>query len=48
MADDGIKGAAQVANGGRDQEDALATMRSRFTMAISAYGDSREDELDMG
>ena len=24
----------------------LATMRSRFTMAISAYGESREDELD--
>jgi len=33
-----------VANG--DKSDLLATMRSRFTMAISAYSDSREDELD--
>jgi hypothetical protein len=24
----------------------LATMRTRLTMAISAYSDSREDELD--
>jgi hypothetical protein len=46
MNDDGIKGAERVANGGTDQSDLLATMRSRFTMAISAYGDSREDELD--
>jgi hypothetical protein len=46
MADNGIIGAAQVANGGGEQEDMLATMRSRFTMAISAYGESREDELD--
>ncbi len=46
MADDGIKGAARAANGGQDQEDLLATMRSRFTMALSAYSDSREDELD--
>ena len=46
MADDGIIGAAQVANGGGSPEDMLATMRSRFTMAISAYGESREDELD--
>ena len=46
MADNGIIGAAQVANGGGSPEDMLATMRSRFTMAISAYGESREDELD--
>jgi hypothetical protein len=46
MADDGISTAATVANGGTDREDMLATMRSRFTMAISAYSESREDELD--
>jgi hypothetical protein len=46
MADDGLKGAAKVANGGTDKSDMLATMRSRFTMAISALGESREDELD--
>ena len=46
MADDGIKGAAKAANGGQEQEDLLATMRSRFTMALSAYSESREDELD--
>jgi hypothetical protein len=47
MADNsGIKGAEIVADGGTDKADLLATMRSRFTMAISAYGESREDELD--
>jgi Phage P22-like portal protein len=46
MADDGLSGAANVANGGTDKADMLATMRSRFTMAISALGESREDELD--
>ena len=46
MADDGIIGAAQVANGGSDKSDLLATMRSRFTMALGAYSESREDELD--
>jgi len=46
LADDGIKGAERVANGNTDKSDLLATMRSRFTMAISAYGESREDELD--
>jgi hypothetical protein len=46
LADDGIIGAAQVANGGSDKSDLLATMRSRFTMALAAYGESREDELD--
>jgi len=29
-----------------DQSDALATMRHRFQMAMSAYSESREDELD--
>jgi hypothetical protein len=29
-----------------DQKDMLATMRDRMTIAISAYSDSREDELD--
>ena len=29
-----------------DPKDMLATMRSRFTMAIAAYSDSREDQLD--
>lgn len=46
MADDGLSGAAKVANGGTDKADMLATMRSRYTMAISALGESREDELD--
>ena len=47
----GIIAAAKVANIGgptpdKDRNDTLATMRSRFTMAMSAYSDSREDELD--
>jgi hypothetical protein len=47
----GIIAAAKVANVGgptydKDSNDTLATMRSRFTMAMSAYSDSREDELD--
>ena len=46
MADDGISTAATVANGGTDKSDMLALMRSRFTMALSAYSESREDELD--
>ncbi len=29
-----------------DKSDALATMRHRFQMAMSAYSESREDELD--
>jgi len=29
-----------------DKEDVLSTMRDRLTMAIGAYSDSREDELD--
>jgi len=37
---------AGVVSGGGDRKDMLNTMRSRFTMAISAYSESREDELD--
>ena len=49
----GLRGAARVANtptnrgkAARDPADVLATARSRLTMALSAYSDSREDELD--
>ena len=53
MADPtGINTAGKVANvgsnpttGARD-EDTMATMRSRLQMAMAAYSDSREDELD--
>ena len=38
-----IKAAKSVAGGAADD---LNTMRSRFTMAVSAYSESREDELD--
>ena len=48
--DTGINEAGAVASGGtksdRDNGEMLATMRTRLTMAISAYSDSREDELD--
>ena len=48
--DTGINEAGAVASGGtkrdRDDGDMLATMRTRLTMAIAAYSDSREDELD--
>lgn len=53
MADPtGIIQAGKVANVGgnapsdKDKGDTLATMRSRLKMAMSAYSDSREDELD--
>ena len=47
----GIAGAAKVANtptrrGGKDPADILAQMRHRLTVALGAYSDSREDELD--
>lgn len=48
----GINKAGQVANVGSnptgpdDHRDKLAEMRHRYTMAVSAYSDSREDELD--
>ena len=44
MAANDVKAAGKVSEA--DDHDRLATMRSRFTMAISAYSDSREDELD--
>ena len=52
MQDNGVLAAGRVSNSPQsrkpkgDVEDILATARSRFTMAISAYADSREDELD--
>jgi hypothetical protein len=54
MADPtGINTAGKVANVGsnpakssRDDDDTMATMRSRLQMALAAYSDSREDELD--
>jgi Phage P22-like portal protein len=48
----GINKAGQVANVGSnptgpdDHRDKLAEMRHRYKMAIGAYSDSREDELD--
>jgi len=53
MADyTGINKVGQVANVGGgpgeqdDQRNMLATMRSRLTMAVDAYSDSRSNELD--
>ena len=43
MDDNGIKGAKSVAGG---DDDILNTMRGRLKIAVSAYSDSREDELD--
>jgi len=40
-----VKAAGAVASGDGKKET-LDVMRSRFTMAVSAYGESREDELD--
>ena len=45
MAASDVASAGSVSGGG-DRKDMLDTMRSRFTMAISAYSESREDELD--
>ena len=48
----GMNKVGQVANVGSnptgpdDHRDKLAEMRHRYTMAIAAYSDSREDELD--
>ena len=44
MASNDVEAAGKVSEA--DDHDRLATMRSRFTMALSAYSDSREDELD--
>jgi hypothetical protein len=48
MAD--LSSAGSVANGGKrggkSESDILATARARLNMAISAYSESREDEID--
>ena len=44
MASDDVIAAGKVSEG--DDTDRLATMRHRFTVAMAAYSDSREDELD--
>ncbi len=48
MAD--LSSAGSVANGGKrggkSESDVLATARARLNMAISAYSESREDEID--
>ena len=51
MADySGINAVAAVAVGGsakdKSSADVLSTARARLSMAISAYSESREDELD--
>jgi len=42
----GISAAGRVSNGGSEESDIMSTMRFRLNMAISAYSESREDELD--
>jgi len=42
----GVGTAGKVADGGSKSSDVMATMRFRLNMAISAYSESREDELD--
>ena len=42
----GISAAGRVSNGGSKESDIMSTMRFRLNMAISAYSESREDELD--
>ena len=42
----GVGTAGKVADGGSKGSDVMATMRFRLNMAISAYSESREDELD--
>jgi len=42
----GVGTAGRVANGGSKESDIMSTMRFRLNMAISAYSESREDELD--
>jgi hypothetical protein len=44
MASDDVIAAGKVSESG--DQDRLATMRHRFTVAMAAYSDSREDELD--
>jgi len=42
----GVGTAGRVSNGGSKESDIMSTMRFRLNMAISAYSESREDELD--
>jgi hypothetical protein len=42
----GIAAAGNVANGKGKDADVLSTARQRLNMAISAYSESREDEID--
>ena len=43
----GIAAAGNVATGGsKNESDILSTARSRLSMAISAYSETREDEID--
>ena len=44
MASDDVVAAGKVSD--NPDDDRLATMRHRFTVAMAAYSDSREDELD--
>ncbi len=44
MASDDVIAAGKVSD--NPDDDRLATMRHRFTVAMAAYSDSREDELD--
>jgi hypothetical protein len=44
MAANDVQAAGRVSDS--DEADRLSVMRRRYTMALSAYSDSREDELD--
>ena len=44
MAANDVEAAGKVSDS--DDKDRLSVMRRRYTMALSAYSDSREDELD--
>ena len=44
MASNDVEAAGKVSDA--DDKDRLSVMRRRYTMALSAYSDSREDELD--
>ena len=44
MASNDVEAAGKVSDA--DEQDRLSVMRRRYTIALSAYSDSREDELD--
>ena len=47
MAANDVQAAGKVSDSDEDKDrDRLSVMRRRYTMALSAYSDSREDELD--